>query len=230
MNRLRIPSEIIYLFSVVLLAFAVALSAAADFGVSMVAAPAYLLSLKTGFLSFGVAEYVFQGILFIIMCVILRKCRFAYFFSFLTSLFYGAVLDLFRLIPFLNPAVMPPGSLDLWLRILLFVLSVILTGFSLSLCFKTYLYPKVFDFFIKCLHRKYGFKTHRIKFVFDASCLVISMTMTLLFFGRIEGVGFGSFLIVATNWLTIKFFNFLLDKTVEPVPLFPKFAQYFSIP
>lgn len=49
-------------------------------------------------------------------------------------------------IPFLNPAATPPGSMNLPLRIAMFVIGMILTSFSVALFFKTYLFPQVYDF------------------------------------------------------------------------------------
>lgn len=53
MKRIKLYNELTYLFALIFMALAVALTAAADFGVSMIVAPAYLLSLKVSFLTFG---------------------------------------------------------------------------------------------------------------------------------------------------------------------------------
>ena len=104
-RKIKISSEVTYFAAIVLLSLAVAILSTADFGISMIVAPAYLLSLKAGFLSFGQAEYVVQAIVFILLCIVLKRFRFVYFFSFVTCLIYGFVLDLWRKIPFLNPEV-----------------------------------------------------------------------------------------------------------------------------
>ena len=114
-SKIKVSSEIGYLAAIVLLSLAVAMLSAADFGISMIVAPAYLLSLKLPFLSFGQAEYVIQAGLFIVLCVVLRKFRAVYLFSFITCLIYGFVLDLWRMIPFFNPSATEPGSMALWL-------------------------------------------------------------------------------------------------------------------
>ena len=75
-GKIRVHSEMIYLLAIFLLALAVAMLTAADFGISMIVAPAYLLSLKTGFLTFGQAEYVIQAGVFVLLCLILRNFRF----------------------------------------------------------------------------------------------------------------------------------------------------------
>ena len=134
MKPLRVPSELCYLLSILILSFAVAMVAAAGFGVSMVVAPAYILSLKVPFLTFGQSEYVVQTILFAVFCVLMRRVKLVYFSSFLTCLLYGAVLDLWRLaIPLLNPAVTEPGSMAMPVRIALFTGGMLLTAFSVAL-------------------------------------------------------------------------------------------------
>ena len=67
-KRLCISSEITYLLAIVLLALAVAILTAADFGISMIVAPAYLLSLKVGTITFGQAEYIIQAGVFVLLC------------------------------------------------------------------------------------------------------------------------------------------------------------------
>ena len=71
-KKLKIPSEAVYILAVALLSLAVAMLTAANFGVSMIVAPAYLLSLKLEFLTFGQAEYVIQAGLFVVFCIAMR--------------------------------------------------------------------------------------------------------------------------------------------------------------
>ena len=54
-KKVKVSSEGAYLAAIVLLALAVAILSAADFGISMIVAPAYLLSMKLSVLSFGQA-------------------------------------------------------------------------------------------------------------------------------------------------------------------------------
>ena len=44
----------------------------------MIVAPAYILSLKFEFLTFGQWEYVLQSLLFIVFCIIKRKVKLIY--------------------------------------------------------------------------------------------------------------------------------------------------------
>ncbi len=228
-RKIKISSEITYFAAILLLSLAVAILSAADFGISMIVAPAYLVSLKTSFLSFGQAEYVVQALVFIVLCIILRKFRFVYFFSFGTCLIYGFVLDLWRKIPFLNPAATPPGSMNLPLRIAMFVIGMILTSFSVALFFKTYLFPQVYDFFVKAVSAKYGIKLPLLKTIVDLSCLTASVIMTFAFFGEIKGIGWGTLIMALLNGTVIGFFSKLLDKAFNFQPAFSQFAALFKL-
>ena len=228
-KKKTIPSEVVYLLGIVLLSLAVAILTAADFGVSMIVAPAYLLSLKLGFVSFGHAEYIIQSGLFIALCMVLRKFKFVYFMSFVTCLIYGWVLDLWRKLPCFDPAVTAPGSMAMSLRIVMFVLGVLLTAFSVSLFFKTYLYPQVYDFFVKAVSLKYGVKLSRFKTCFDLTCLSASVMMTFCFFGKLVGVNWGTLVIALINGTLIGFFAGKLDEFFDFRPRFKSFAEYFKL-
>lgn len=78
-------TELAYVFGIVFVALGVVLMEKADFGVSMVVAPAYLLyrwlSPVWSFVAFGMAEYCLQAVLLLAMCLLLRF-RVSYLFSF----------------------------------------------------------------------------------------------------------------------------------------------------
>lgn len=224
----KLHGEIAYLFATALLSLSVAMVAAADFGVSMVAAPAYVLSLYVERLSFGQAEYVVQGVLFVLFCILMRNFRFSYLFAFLSCLIYGLALDLWRLIPLLNPSVTPSNSMGLWLRISLFVIGELITAFSVSLYFASYFPPQVNDYFVKGVSMRYGIKTSVFKTGFDVAFLIVALIMSLCFFGRIEGMGWGTLVITVINGALIGFFTSLLNKFFEPAELFPKLKEFFE--
>ena len=77
-------TELAYVFGIVFVARGVVLMEKADFGVSMVVAPAYLLyrwlSPVWSFVTFGMAEYCLQAVLLLAMCLLLRRFRVSYLF------------------------------------------------------------------------------------------------------------------------------------------------------
>ena len=230
MKQRPFPSEICYLLSIVLLSFAVAMVAAAGFGVSMVVAPAYVLSLKVPFLTFGQSEYVVQLLLFAVFCLLMRRVKLVYFSSFLTCLLYGAVLDLWRaVVPLLNPAVTPPGSMAMPVRIVLFACGMLLTAFSVALFYRTYLYPQVYDFFVKGVSLRYGLNMTKFKILSDVCSLAVAVVLTLIFFRRFNGIGVGTLIMTALNGLLIGAFGKLIDRLFVFRPLLPAFAKTFDL-
>lgn len=229
MKKIKIYSEPLYVFAIILLGLAVALLSSAGFGVSMIVAPAYILSLKTGFLSFGQAEYVIQSVLFIVFCCVMKRFKIVYLSSFLTCLIYGAVIDLFRTLPFFNQNITNPESLPFALRIAMFILGAVLTSLSIAMFYKTYFYPQVYDFFVKGVSAKFGIKRTVFKTAFDLTFLTASAVMTLAFFKKFVGINTGTLIIAALNGTVIGIFGKIIDKYFEVVPIFKNFAKKFEI-
>ncbi len=228
--KLRLPGEAVYVIATVTLALSVAMITSTDFGVSMIVAPAYLLHLKLGFLSFGQAEYVVQALIFIIFCAVMRGFKIRWLFSFFTGVFYGAVLDLFRaVIPCFNPSVTPPGSLSMPVRVVCFAVGMLLTSFSVSLFFKTYFYPQTYDFFVKGISARFGLNRVKVKTAFDISCLAVAAALTFIFFGKIRGIGVGTVIMAAINGTVIGLFGKLEDEFLDVKPLFPGLAERFEL-
>ncbi len=228
-KKIKINSEATYIVAILLLSLSVAMLTSANFGISMIVAPAYLLSLKIEFLTFGRAEYVVQAVIFIVLCLVIRKFRPIYLTSFLTCLIYGLALDLWRMIPFFNTSATPPESLALWARILLFVGGFILTGFSVALFFKTYFYPQVYDFSVKCITARYHFKMFVVKTSVDFTMLGIGLILSFCFFGKLVGIGWGTLVMAVLNGTIIGLFSKLFDHFFDFKPAFPKFASFFDL-
>ena len=79
MKKIKLNSEIMYVVSNVLMALSVAMLSSVDFGLSMIPAPAYILSQKIQVLTFGQCEYIIQFLVFVLLCV-MKKIGFILFF------------------------------------------------------------------------------------------------------------------------------------------------------
>lgn len=230
MKKIKISSEAAYVLGILLLALSVAMIASADFGVSMIVGPAYILSLKVSFLTFGQAEYIVQGVLFIVLCLVMRGVRLVYFDAFVTGLIYGAVLDLWRkIIPHFNPDAYAPGVLPLPLKIVYFTVGMVMTSFSIALLFNTYFYPQVYDFFVKAVTSKYKLNLTKFKIGFDATFLLISVVFSLLLFRRFNGIGFGTVIMTCCNGFLIGGFTRLFNRYFTFEPHFKKLAKKFEL-
>ena len=227
---LPLPSEPMYLLAIVLMAVSVSMCAAADFGVSMIVAPSYILSLRFTFLTFGQWEYVLQASLFIAFCILMRKFRPVYLFSFFSCILYGLVLDLFRAaVPLFNPAVTAPGSMSWPVRIALFVGGNLITTFAVAIFTASYLYPQVYDFFVIGLTARYRMNFTRFKTIYDLSFLAVGVALALILFRGFNGIGVGTVIIALLNGFLIGLFSKLLRRTVVFKPLFPKLAALFRL-
>ncbi len=229
MKKLKIPSELIYIMAQLGLTLAVAMMAAADFGVGMIVAPAYILSQKFTIFTFGQWDYIIQGVLFVAFCIAMKKFKFAYFVSFITCVIYGTILDSWRaIIPILNPSITTPGSMHIAVRIFLFIGGELLTAFTVMLFFKSYIYPQVCDIFVKGISEKYGFNQTKCKRVYDACCLAVSVALTLILFGKFVGINWGTVVVTAVNGVLIGACSKWYDKHIETTTIFPRFAKLFK--
>ena len=195
MKKRTFYTEVAYAVGIIALAFGVTFMERADFGLSMVVAPAYVLHrfISTlpgmGWFSFGVAEYTLQLFLIIVLMLVMRRFRLSYFFSFVTAVIYGYILDL---IMWLMPAV----AADNWaLRILFFILGELFCTLGVSMVFHTYIPPEAYELFVSELSKKLGKPTGRVKWVYDVSSCIVGISLSFLFFG------FGVF--VGINWGTV---------------------------
>ena len=204
--------ELAYVFGIVFVAMGVVLMEKADFGVSMVVAPAYLLyrwlSPTWSFVSFGMAEYALQAVLLLIMVLILRRFRLSYLFSFITAVIYGFVLDGFMALGALLPADF------LWQRAIWYVLGMLFCSAGVSAMFHTYISPEVYELFVKELSGYFHININRFKTGYDCVSTLIGVIMSFLIFGawHFVGVSWGTVLCALINGTIIGRFSAFYEK------------------
>ena len=208
-------TEVSYILGLVIMAFASAFTEKADLGMSMVVAPAYILHLKVSeflpWFSFGVAEYIFQGILVVVTVMIMKKFKKSYLFSFITAVIYGNLLDLAMKII----ADLPDEHFAI--RVVWYVLGTVLCSFAVSLFFHTYISPEVYELIVKELSEKLSFNINKIKTVYDCISVVLSIIMSFAFFGFgvFKGVGVGTIFCALINGFLIGRMSKLLEHSFE---------------
>ena len=205
-------TEISYVLGLVIMAFAAAFTEKADFGMSMVVAPAYILHLKVSeflpWFSFGVAEYIFQGVLILITIIVMRKFKLSYLFSFVTAILYGTCLDgAMALI-----SALPENTIAV--RIIWYILGTILCSFAVSLFFHTYLSPEAYELIVKEVSQRFNLNINRVKTSYDCISVVLGIVMSFSFFGFgvFKGVGIGTVVCAFINGFLIGRFSSFLEK------------------
>lgn len=220
-------TEFAYLLGLVALAFSTALVERADFGVSMVVAPAYLLHLKISeylpFFSFGMAEYTLQAFLLIVMVIAIRRFRLSYLFSFVTAVLYGLVLDL----SMLCVAYIPDNIFAV--RIALYIVGLFGCSFGVSLLFHTYISPEVYELFVKEVSSIYSININKLKTIYDCSSCVVAILMSFAFFGlwHFEGIKIGTVICALFNGAIIGMFSKIFEKNFLFEDKF-KFRKHFE--
>lgn len=224
-KKKRIASEFIYISAILLLSFTTNLMALANLGMSMIVSPAYILSQKIDRLSYGQAEYIVAGILFVIFCLVMRKFKMSYLSSFITGLLYATMADLWKMIiPLFHSLNIMPFSI----RIIYFVIGLLLSAMAIAMFYNTYLYPQIYDFFVKEVSNKYHISLQKFKTGFDCTFLLISIILSLCLFHQFIGVGIGTVIMAFCNGTLIGFFQSLMDKYILCVPHFKKLYHYLE--
>lgn len=227
MQKKKFSTELAWLIGIIVLALGVVFMERADFGMSMVVAPAYILYLKLSevfpFVTFGMMEYVLQAILLLGMTVILRKWRFVWLFSFVTAVLYGLILDGERwlLLDVLSDA--------LWCRALWFVCGLVCCSVAISLLFQAYFMPEVYELLVKVLAEERKAPVSRVKTIYDCISCAVSVVLSFCFFGlwQFRGVNWGTVVCALVNGILIGGITKLLERRfvfVDALPLRGFFA------
>lgn len=196
-------NELAYIIGLVLLALGTVFMEKTDFGMSMVVAPAYLIYLKISqtltWFTFGMAEYSLQALILIIMMLVVRKFKFSYFFSFITAILYGCILDLFMLL-------FTYITCEGWpIRIIFYLIGMLLCSLGVSLLFHSYISPEAYELFVKEIASRFNFNIHKVKTVYDCSSLLVGVILSFIFFGlwHFEGVSLGTLFCALINGFLI---------------------------
>lgn len=205
-------TEMAYIAGLVVLAVGTAFMEKADFGVSMVVAPAYILHLKISeilpFFSFGMAEYTFQAILIILTAIIMHRIKLSYLFSFITAVLYGFILDgaIWCI------GLIPVGGLVS--RIVIYIIGMLLCAAGVSFLFHTYIPPEAYELFVKEISEKYNIDIPKCKTVYDCVSCVFALILSFSFFGlwQFKGINVGTVICALVNGSLIGVFTKIYNK------------------
>ncbi len=233
MKKIGKSSELLWILGVLLVALGVAICSKTELGVSMIAAPAFVVSEAllplSAFFSVGVTEYILQGILLIIMCIAVQRFNWRYLLAFVVAVLYGYTLDLF-LFFFENVS-----FTEVWLRYIMLLVGDAITALGVACFFRTYMPLQVYELFVAEVSGRYTININKVKWGFDLSLLAISVVLALSLFGDVKtfdwsniwatsfhNIGLGTILTTIINSPIIAMWGKVLDKIFFPSPLIPK--------
>ena len=236
MRKIKRSSELLWVFGIIFVAFGVAICSKADLGVSMIAAPAFVLheaisSFWQG-LTVGVTEYLTQGLMLVILMIVVRSVNWRYFLAFAVAVIYGYTLNSFIWL-------LGDISFDtVWLRWIMLIIGDFITGLGVACFFRTYMPLQVYELFVSETANHFKLNLNKTKWVFDISLLVISIVLALTVFGDVyefdwktigyssfHSIGLGTFVTTAVNSPIITLMGKILDKIFEPSAMFPKLEK-----
>ncbi|MBE7065483.1 MAG: hypothetical protein E7384_06705 [Ruminococcaceae bacterium] len=240
MKKIQKSSELLWLLGIVFVAFGVAICSKADLGVSMIAAPSFVLSeilLKwSSIFSVGVTEYVFEGLLLLLMCVVVRRFNWRYLLSFAVAVLYGYILNFFLWL-------LCGVKFDaVWLRWVMLIVGDMIIAFGVACFFRTYMPLQVYELFVSEIADRFKLKITKVKWSFDISLLVFSLALAIFLFGDIgsfdwtsigylsfHNIGLGTLVTTVINSPAISLTGKLVDKIFAPTPCFPRIENVLKI-
>ena len=136
-----------YLLACLLAAAGIRLQVQAGLGISMIAAPSYILSEKISWLSQGNAEWLVQAVVFALMCLLIRRFPWKKIWSFAAAVPYGWLLD--------GVAALLKGirAESFAARIALLLLGCAVLSLGIAFFFKSYLPCQVHEMFCEDYRR-----------------------------------------------------------------------------
>ncbi len=236
MKKIKRASELLWLLGTIFVALGVSLCSKADLGVSMIAAPAFVVQEAVvrvfESLSVGATEYIIQAILLVVLCLIVGRFNWRYLLAFAVAVIYGYTLDFFLWLL---------GGINLnsiWSRWVLLLVGDVCTAFGVACYFRTYMPLQVYELFVAELADRFGFSINRIKCAFDITLLVLSVVLALTLFGgagsfnwstigyaSFHSIGLGTLVTTAINSPIIGLMGKFIDKTFEQAPRYSKLEQ-----
>lgn len=181
-----------------------------DLGISPISSVANVLSIKFPFLTVGTWITIWNCTMVLMQVLILKKdFKFIQFMQFPVSLLMGVFTD-FAMLFIVNIT-----ANNYFVRLFLIFLGILAIGFGITLTLISDTVMNVGEAFVSVIANKLNKNFGNVKLCFDISCLLLSTTLSLIFFNfKIVGNREGTVILACTTGLVVKF---LLKKLKEPV-------------
>lgn len=206
--------ELFYLGGLILISAGVAMMVRSDLGISVVSSVPYVVSLRYRQLSFGTWSYIFQGFLILLLILIVRKIKWAYLVSFLSSVAFGYLADFFIIC---NSKL---TTENLFWRAVYFFIGLILVSLGIAMFIHSRLPPVPYDLFVNDLAIYKSVSFRRGKLLFDFTCLLTSSLFLVFFVQELIGIGIGTVLTAIFNGALVGFWLKLFGKHMQMRSLF----------
>ena len=200
-----------WLLGLVISSLGLGLCTKSNLGLSMIGAASYILhvALRDGWSWFtqGTGEYVWEAIVLLVTCVLVRRFRWKYLLSFATAVLSGFIIDGWLAVLGGNGA-----YANRTVRIVAFIAGMMSTSLGIAFIFRTTLPPQVYELSVSEIADRFGFSKDKTKFGFDLTMLCASLAMSFLLTDTLTGIGVGTVVITFCNAPLIAFFGRIIDR------------------
>lgn len=207
----KTKSVVHWILGLLISTLGICLCTKSDLGLSMIAACPYALHVSMhkyfAWFSQGTAEYVFEALLLVVVCLIIRKFSWKFLLSFVTAVVAGWCIDGWLYIFGGNGA-----YASMSVRIIAFVSGMVITSLGIAFFFRTKMPLEVYELAVTEISAKYGWSTKNVKLGFDICMLITATAMGLILEHRLVGVGIATVIMTCVNSFIITFWGKLVDK------------------
>ena len=200
---------IIYLVGMLLLAVGIVLNTRTGLGVAAVASFPFAINQITG-LSLGNASMFMYLVLVVLQLVLVRKADLKILLQIPFSVGFGVILDFVN-----NKLSIRANTLVSGLALLLVAVLTIASGVFMMVKCDLILNPV--DGAVKTMSDVFKVKFGRVKIIFDASFVALTIVTSLVFTGSIIGIGIGTVIAVLLMGNTIQFMVHNFDDLMNKV-------------
>lgn len=196
---------IVYICGLFALALGIVLNTKANLGVSPIISIPYSISIIWS-INLGVATAGIY-ILYVIgqIAVLEKKFSPVQLLQIPLSIVFGILINFLSRFITIN-------SSNLIINLLLLILGILCTGLGASLTLLMNILPNAADGFVQAVSIKTNKKLGLVKNILDASSVVVTVIIGLMFSGRIVGIGLGTVLAVIGIGRAIALVNLLFKK------------------
>ena len=210
-----IRGELMLALAVVINSMGVVLLLHSGSGISAISSVPFSLNTIMPFLSLGTWTYIFQALLICLLFAMRRKVVISYLLSFVVGFFFGIFTDLHTMWIYALPLNIP-------LRILYFVVGYIVIAFGIAISNRCRMPLIPTDLFPRETAEITHISYSKVKISFDVICLLITVVLTLVFTGRIQGLGIGTVLAALTTGYAVDLIGKRIDRKWRFVSVFSK--------
>lgn len=204
-------SVINWVTGIILANLGVCLCTKADFGISMIGASPYIIHVwlrdRFSWYTQGTSEYIWEALILVIGCLIVRRFKAKYLLSFMTAVIAGFAIDGWFFVLGGNGAYE-----DFAFRVVTFTLGMIATSLGIAFFFNTKMPMQVYELVVAEISDRYGKDLNRVKYVNDLVLLVVALVLSFALTRKFTGIGVGTIIITFLNAPLIGIFRKVITK------------------